>query len=67
MLVKGVTLLGAKVPGPSATTTNFCRGKINQLDKSLVGTARKTTRGFKSQAERVFPQYSGDPGHYCLS
>ena len=42
--------------GPSDPTTNW-----------LIGTVRKTSRGFESQAEMVFPKNSGDPGHSGLS
>ena len=33
----------------------------------VIGTARKTRRGFESQAQMIFPMNSGDPGHSGLS
>ena len=32
-----------------------------------IGTARKTNRGFESEAEKLFPKHCGDPGHSGLS
>ena len=34
---------------------------------ALIGAATKTSRGFESQAETIFPENSGDPGHSGLS
>ena len=60
-LVRGVTLLGAKVPSPSDPTTNFYSGRnkpIRLVRADMfnwsVETAINVSCGFESQAESFF-------------